>query len=197
MSSLLTGIMGGSFNPVHLGHLMVAGYIREFTPIDEVWLTLSPRNPLKARASELIPDLKRLEMLNIAIEGMEGISVCDVELSMPRPSYTADTLRLLSKRYPSRRFKLIIGSDNWRIFEQWKDAEEILSDFGVLIYPRPGYPIGNLYVDGAEVVEAPRCSLSSTFIREGIARGRNMNYFLPPGVYDYIIKNRIYKSNSI
>lgn len=193
--SELIGIMGGSFNPVHIGHLMVAGYLQQYTPLDEVWLTLSPRNPLKARASELIPDLKRLEMLKMAISGYDGIGVCDVELSMPRPSYTIDTLRLLSRRYPSRRFKLIIGSDNWRIFEQWKDADEILSDFGVIVYPRPGYSIGNIFVDGVDVVEAPRCSLSSTFIRDGIARGHKMNYFLPPGVYEYIMDHKLYRSN--
>jgi len=196
MSSLI-GIMGGSFNPVHLGHLMVAGYIQQYTDIDEVWLTLSPRNPLKSMASELIPDLKRLDMLNKATSRIDGISVCDVELSMPRPSYTIDTLKLLSRRYPTRRFKLIIGSDNWRIFEQWKDADDILSEFGVIVYPRPGYPIRNLYVDGVDIVDAPECSLSSTFIRDGIARGKNMDYFLPEGVYEYIISNNLYRSNRI
>lgn len=193
--SSIVGILGGSFNPVHIGHLMLASYLRQFCGLDAVWLTLSPLNPLKAHPDELIPDIQRLEMLKIATRNAgEGIGVCDIELSMPRPSYTIDTLRVLSRRYRRKRFKLIIGSDNWRIFEQWKDYEAILEEFGVIVYPRPGYPVPRRYEDGMEVVDAPLTSLSSTFVRNSIARGKDMNYFLPPGVYDYIKEKGIYIS---
>ncbi len=191
------GILGGSFNPVHIGHLMLASYLKQFCGLDAVWLTLSPLNPLKSHPDELIPDLQRLEMLKIATrDAGEGIGVCDIELSMPRPSYTINTLRLLQRRYRNKHFKLIIGSDNWRIFEQWKDYEAILEEFGVLVYPRPGYPVPHRYEDGMEVVDAPMSSLSSTFVRNAISRGKDMNFFLPPGVYDYIKEHSIYKRKS-
>lgn len=186
------GILGGSFNPVHVGHMMLASYMCQFGGFDEVWLMLSPLNPLKVNSSELIPDVTRLKMLEIAIGNTPGIQVCDIELSMPRPSYTVNTLRYLAKRYPRHTFRLIIGSDNWKIFSQWKDSEMILSEFGVVIYPRPGYPIGTVYDDSADVVNAPTADISSTFIRNAVARGKNMEFFLPRGVYDYIKSNKLY-----
>lgn len=187
------GILGGSFNPVHVGHMMLASYIQQFTDIDKVWLTLSPRNPLKSRPNELISDLARHDMLRIATSQTSGIEVCDIELSMPRPNYTIDTLRLLRKRYPRNSFQLIIGSDNWRIFTQWRDYQEIIDDFGVIVYPRPGYRTPTIYEDNVEIIDAPENSLSSTFIRDSIMRGKNMHYFLPEGVYDYIRAHDLYK----
>ncbi|MCM1077182.1 MAG: nicotinate (nicotinamide) nucleotide adenylyltransferase [Bacteroides sp.] len=186
------GILGGSFNPVHIGHMMLASYLKQFAGLDEVWLTLSPLNPLKATSDELIPDLTRLKMLEIATGNSAGLNVCDYELTMPKPSYTINTLRYLAKRFPRHSFKLIIGSDNWKIFNQWKDHESILSEFGVIVYPRPGYPVGPIYDDGVDVVNAPMVDLSSTFLRKAIARGMDMNYFLPPHVFDYIKQNKLY-----
>lgn len=186
------GILGGSFNPVHIGHTMLASYMQQFGGFDEVWLTLSPLNPLKADQSELIPDLKRLKMLDIAVDGVKGLEVCDIELSMPRPSFTINTLRFLAKRYPRHTFKLIIGSDNWKIFKQWRDYEAIIDEFGVVIYPRPGYPLGTIYEDNVDVVNAPTADISSTFLRKAIARGKDMNLFLPCGVFDYIKQENLY-----
>lgn len=186
------GILGGSFNPVHIGHMMLASYLAQWGYVDQVWLTLSPRNPLK-KASELQPDMKRLQMLSIAAKGATNIDICDIELTMPRPSYTINTLDLLAERYPNLRFKLIIGSDNWQIFEQWREPQRILDQYGVIVYLRPGYPVDDIHVAGLEVAQAPMIDLSSTFIRDAIAKGRNMNYFLPSGVYKYIIDNRLYQ----
>ena len=185
------GIFGGSFNPVHSGHLMLASYLTQWGYLDQVWLTLSPLNPLKD-AAELLPDTKRLAMLSIAAKGAQNIDICDIELSMPRPSYTIDTLRVLAERYPEYRFKLVIGSDNWQIFDRWRSAQEILDKYGVIVYLRPGYPVDKRHIDGMEVVEAPMAHVSSTFIRQAIAKGRNMNYFLPAGVYKYIVDNKLY-----
>ncbi len=187
----LIGLLGGSFNPVHIGHLILAQFLTQWKYVDKVWLSLSPQNPLK-ETTELIPDLKRLAMITLATKGATDIDTCDIELSMPRPSYTIDTLDLLSRRYRNKRFKLIIGSDNWRIFEKWRDHERILDEYGVIVYPRPGYPIDSMYVDGLEVVEAPQVLVSSTFIRKAIARGKDVSYFLPPGVYKYINDNKLY-----
>lgn len=187
------GILGGSFNPVHIGHLMLASYLSQFGGLDAVWLTLSPLNPLKAGSTELIPDIQRLKMLQIATADADGVGVCDIELSMPRPSFTIDTLRLLAKRYPRRRFKLIIGSDNWRIFDKWREHEAILDEFGVIVYPRPGYEIDTLiYESRAEFVNAPMTNLSSTFVRHALAKGGDMNFFLPQGVYSYIVAHGLY-----
>lgn len=186
------GILGGSFNPVHIGHMMLASYLCQFGGLDEVWLTLSPLNPLKVASDELIPDLTRLKMLEIAVGDTKGLNVCDYELAMPKPSYTINTLRYLAKRYPRHSFKLIIGSDNWKIFDQWKDHDSIISDFGVIVYPRPGYPVGTIYEDGVDVVNAPTANISSTFLRKAIAKGKDVKYFLPPGVNDYIKENKLY-----
>ena len=186
------GIFGGSFNPVHVGHLMLASYLVQFTSLDSVWLTLSPLNPFKANNLELIPDVQRLKMLSIATKDAVGVEVCDIELSMPRPSYTINTLDYLRRRYPNRRFKLIIGSDNWRVFEKWKDFRRILDEYGVIVYPRPGYPVKDVYEDGVTFIEAPQFNLSSTFVRAAIARGKDMTFFLPPGVFEYIKENRLY-----
>ena len=186
------GILGGSFNPVHAGHMMLASYLSQWGYVDEVWLTPPPRTPLK-EPGDLLPDMKRLAMLNIAVKGASAIDICDIELSLPKPSYTINTLDVLRERYPEYRFKLIIGSDNWRIFDQWRASRRILDEFGVIVYLRPGYPVDRRHVDGLEVVDAPMMNVSSTFIRDAIARGRNMNYFLPAGVYKYIVDNRLYK----
>ena len=185
------GILGGSFNPVHMGHLMLASYLSQWGYVDKVWLTLSPCNPLK-NPGQLIPDMKRLAMLNLATKNKTGIETCDIELSMPRPSYTIDTLTTLAHRYPTKRFKLIIGSDNWRIFDKWRENQRILDEFGVIVYLRPGYPVDNISIDGLEVVDAPGINISSTFIRHAIERGRDMNIFVPAGVYKYIKDNNLY-----
>ncbi len=188
----LVGILGGSFNPVHIGHLMLASYLVQYTPLDKVWMTLSPRNPLK-EPDLSISDMQRLAMLEIATKGIENINVCDIELSMPCPSYTIDTLDLLSRRYPQKQFKFIMGSDNWRIFEKWRDYERILNDYGVIVYPRPGYPTENIYVDGVNFVDAPVFNVSSSFIRSAIKNGKDMNFFLPEAVYKYIVSKKLYQ----
>lgn len=185
------GILGGSFNPVHNGHAMLANYLCEWGYVDKVWLTLSPRNPLKD-ARGLIPDMRRLSMINLVTKGQPRIDTCDIELSMPRPSYTINTLDTLHNRYPDKHFKLIIGSDNWAIFDRWRESQRILDEYGVIVYPRVGYEVRNKLVDGMEYVEAPLVNISSTFIRAAIADGRNVNFFLPPGVYKYIVDNKLY-----
>lgn len=185
------GILGGSFNPVHIGHMMLASFLVEWGYVDAVWLTLSPLNPLKTGSNELIADIKRLAMLNIAIKGASKIDICDIELSLPTPSFTIKTLDALSQAYPSYKFKLVIGSDNWAVFDKWKDGEKILDNYGVIVYPRPGYPV-DLHADGMEYVKAPTVNISSTFIRKALAKGRNMDYFLPQGVYKYILNHKLY-----
>ena len=185
------GLLGGSFNPVHMGHMMLASYLTQWGYVDKVWLTLSPQNPMKNPAA-LLPDICRLAMLNIATRNVPDIETCDIELSMPRPSYTINTLTTLARRYPTKKFKLIIGSDNWHIFDRWRESQRILDEFGVIVYLRPGYDVERRNVDGLEVVDAPGINLSSTFVRDAIENGRDMNLFLPQGVYKYITDNNLY-----
>lgn len=189
----IIGILGGSFNPVHTGHMMIAAYLTQWGHVDKVWLTLSPLNPLKDAAG-LLPDSERLAMLKIATGETTDILTCDIELSMPRPSYTIDTLDLLSRRHKDKQFKLIIGSDNWCIFDRWREHRRILEQYGVMVYPRPGYPIEPGRAAGMEVIDAPTVNLSSTFVRDAIAAGKDMSVFLPPGVYKYIRDNRLYSN---
>lgn len=186
------GLMGGSFNPVHIGHLMVADYIRQHCALERVLLCMSPRNPLKANCGT-IADNHRMEMLKIACAPYPGLEACDIEMSMPTPSYTIDTLNKLHEIYPSRNIKLIIGSDNWLIFDKWRAHDEILTNYGVIIYPRPGYDIEQPLPDGASLVNAPGIELSSTILRDEIKKGFNMNLFLPSGVAQYISHNNLYQ----
>ncbi len=185
--------MGGSYNPVHIAHVALADYICQVAKLHQVWLTLSPLNPLKSQPSQLIDDSLRLAMLKTACEKSNRLDVCDIELSLPRPSYTISTLRALAQQYPDYRFKLIIGSDNWLIFDRWKDSETIIRDFGVIVYPRPGYEVDpDTLPQGVSLADSPRLDISSTMIRESIARGIDMSVFLPTGVYDFIKQHNLY-----
>lgn len=189
-----TGILGGSFNPVHIGHLMVAQWMAQFAGFDRVWLSLSPLNPLKADHADIIAaDGHRRAMLEIAVAGADALRMCDIELSMPRPSYMIDTLELLSARHPDTSFGLIIGSDNWLVFDRWRNHREIIRRFGVTIYPRPGYEVDAASLpDGVRLIDAPTADISSTLLRGAIKAGANLNYFMPPGVFNYIKEHNLY-----
>lgn len=186
-------LFGGSFNPVHIGHMMVAQYVAQFTPVDQVWMLVSPRNPLKPD-SPLAPDSKRLEMLELACAGDPQILASDFEFSLPTPSYTCNTLSKLKESFPHLSFSLLIGADNWLLFHQWRSWEEILTNYPIYIYPRPGYEIDSesLPPSVTYLSECPTSSLSSTFIRQAIRQGKNISHFLPAGVYNFILNHNLY-----
>lgn len=187
------GIFGGSFNPVHIAHIALADYLCRTGGLDEVWLTLSPLNPIKKNPEELADDGMRLSMLRIACAQSDKLEPCDIEMHLPKPSYTATTLHALADTYPECSFTLIIGSDNWAIFDRWRDRESIIADFGVIVYPRPGFPVNqDAMPKGVNVAATPLLDLSSTFIRDSISRGIDMSVFLPPGVYSFIKENKLY-----
>lgn len=187
------GLFFGSFNPVHIGHLALANYLLSFSKLDEVWFVVSPQNPFKA-GSDLIEASKRLEMVQIAIGGFEKFKVCDLELTLPLPSYTIDTLDALSMEFPKNEFVVLMGGDNIGAIMQWKSAHRILSEFELMVYPRLGFDLSNLSVAGNVTVvgEAPIIEISSSFIREAFDAGKDVRFFMPQGVYDYVEKNDIF-----
>lgn len=188
-----TGLFGGSFNPIHIGHLALANYLCEFNGLDELWFLVSPHNPLKEHA-DLLDDAQRLELARLAIDGYPRFKVSDIEFQLPRPSYTIHTLEKLKETYPDHQFYLIIGSDNWKVFNQWYKHEYLLKENPILIYPRPGFPIEPASLpENVQWVDAPLLDVSSTFIRESIREGKDIRFFLPQSVYQMITDKKLYQ----
>jgi len=172
-----TGIFGGSFNPIHNGHIILARQLKKQAALDEVWLMVSPQNPLKQHAG-LLADEARMEMARKAVEGEAGIVASDYEMQLPRPSYTWNTLQALSRDYPDREFVLMIGGDNWELFDRWYRAEDIRRHYEIVVYTRtPGDPG---FID-----------ISSTEIRRRIREGLSIGELVPAAVAD-IIKEKGY-----
>jgi nicotinate-nucleotide adenylyltransferase len=181
-----TGIFGGSFNPIHIGHLALANYLCEYSSLQEIWFMVSPHNPLKEQA-DLWDDSLRLDLVRRAVADYPHFRASDFEFRLPRPSYMINTLDALQREYPDRAFTLIIGADNWEAFPRWYHYEEILSRHRVLIYPRRGYEVDAVTLpDGVELVDTPLMEVSSTFIREALKAGKDVRYFLHPEVYKEI-----------
>lgn len=183
------GFFGGTFNPVHKGHIKLASYLRTQYDIPEIWLSLSPQNPLKNATHPGATDAQRFEMLKLACESIDGLRAWDGELTLPRPSYTFNVLQQIKEN--GHDPILIIGADNWINFNKWYNHERIISDFKIIVYPRPGYDIKH-QADLKNVIfalDAPQTDISSTEIRNHINDNlRN----LTPEVADYIIKNNLY-----
>jgi nicotinate-nucleotide adenylyltransferase len=198
-----TGILGGSFNPIHIGHLALANYLCEYADLDELWFLVSPRNPLKEEVKQLDAAL-RLELVRLAIADYPKFQACDIEFTLPAPHYTVHTLDCLKQRYPDRTFHLIIGSDNWNIFPQWYDSQRLLAENRLMVYPRPHYPLPDRTQLPEQsphseqsprsgqsprpehvrfVADAPTFDISSTFIRRALRDGKDVRYFLHPAVY--------------
>ncbi len=186
---MLTGIFGGSFNPIHNGHINLAQEVLSQGLAEEVWLMVTPRNPLKQQ-SELAEEQTRLQMARKAVEGIDGIRVTDFEFHLPRPSYTWDTLQALGKAFPERTFALIIGSDNWAVFHRWAHATDLLRRYTIIIYPRTDYPVGKSLPANVKLLQAPLFAVSSTDIRRRVARGEDISGLVPAGILDEV--NTIY-----
>ncbi|MDR0894458.1 MAG: nicotinate-nucleotide adenylyltransferase [Prevotellaceae bacterium] len=187
-----TGILGGSFNPIHIGHLALANYLCEYAGLDELWFLVSPRNPLKEESALLDKQL-RLELVKLAIAEYPKFQASDIEFRLPHPLYTVRTLDRLKQLYPERTFHLIIGSDNWHIFPQWYDSKRLLAENDLIIYPRPHHPVPD-YVESQRirvVHDAPTFEISSTFIRRALHDGKDIRYFLHPAVYEHLQKQTL------
>lgn len=182
MSKIRTGFYGGSFNPIHNGHIAIARAMIARAGLDEVWLVVSPQNPLKP-AGSLLSDDKRLLMVQAAVSGVPGLKASDCEFRLPRPSYTWNTLQSLSRDFPDRDFTMLVGADNWAVFRRWYRADDIIARYPICIYPRTGYPIDTASLPpNVQLIDTGLHDISSTQVREMIARGDDITGLLPDSV---------------
>ena len=190
------GLFFGSFNPIHIGHLILANYILENSDMDELWFVVSPQNPFKDKKS-LLTDHNRLDMVQLAVKNYPKMRASNVEFSLPKPSYTIDTLTYLKEKYPNYSFALIMGEDNLDSLPKWKNAEKLMSDYQIIVYPRTfeGEKKDSEYLqhENISIVNAPIIELSATEIRNMIKEGKNVRPMLPPEVFEYLDGSSFYK----
>ncbi|RLD24857.1 MAG: nicotinic acid mononucleotide adenylyltransferase [Bacteroidetes bacterium] len=186
------GLFFGSFNPVHIGHLIIANIMVETSDLNQVWFIVSPQNPLKA-AKSLAHEFDRFDMVQAGIDGSYHLRASDIEFNMPRPSYTVDTLAYLADKHPEHEFSLIIGEDNLKSFPKWKNYRAILDNYGLYVYPRPGETKAEL-ANEANVnwVEAPILDISATYIRNLVKQEKSIQYLVPDSVAQIIKSRKLY-----
>lgn len=188
------GLFFGSFNPIHTGHLIIAEYMATRTDLDQVWFVVSPHNPLKQRAT-LANDYDRLHMVQLAIEDNPRLKASNIEFSLPKPSYTVDTMVYLHEKYPQHRFSLIMGADNLAGIQKWKNFELLLERYTIHIYAREGAAIDPSAHGKADIriYDVPQIDLSSTYIRQSIASGHSVRYLVPERIFEYLEGSRLYR----
>lgn len=190
------GLFFGSFNPIHIGHLILANYILENSDMDELWFVVSPQNPFKEKKS-LLKDHNRLDMAQLAVKNYPKMRASNVEFSLPQPSYTIDTLTYLHEKYPDYSFSLIMGEDNLASLPKWKNSETLVKNHHIIVYPRvfdPGKADSQyLQHENISLIKAPVIELSATEIRNMIKAGKNARPMLPPEVFDYLDGSSFYK----
>ena len=188
------GLFFGSFNPIHIGHLIIADYIAQYSDLQEIWLVVSPHNPLKNKAT-LARDHDRLHLVQIAIEDTPRLKASGIEFLLPKPSYTIDTLTYLHEKYPDKTFSLIIGSDNLESIHKWKNYEVLLKKYDFFVYQRRGFEDYSQHdLQRVFFMDAPLLDISSTMVRQRIAEGKSIRYLVPDPVCFYIENSNMYKS---
>lgn len=190
------GLFFGSFNPIHIGHLILANYILEKSDMDELWFVVSPQNPFKDKKT-LLNDHNRLEMVNLAVQNYPKMRASDVEFALPKPSYTIDTLTYLHEKFPDYQFSLIMGEDNLAGLKKWKNADILVKNHQIIVYPRvfdeAKQESDYLQNENISVIKAPIIELSATEIRSMIKEHKNVRPMLPPEVFDYLDGSNFYK----
>lgn len=188
------GLYFGSFNPIHIGHLIIASHIINNSDLDELWLVVSPQNPFKKYAG-LLNENHRLNLVRTALEGEKKIKASNVEFKLPKPSYTIDTLTYLSEKYPNRQFIIIMGSDSFQNLPKWKNYETLINNYEIMVYQRPGFEIKNTLGAKIKIMDAPLLQISSTHIRELIKKNKSIRFLVTDAVKEVIENNAYYKSN--
>jgi len=186
------GLYFGSFNPIHVGHLIIAGYISNNTDLEQVWFVISPQNPLKPSAT-LLNKYHRKYLIDIAIEGEKKLKTSTIEFALPLPSYTIDTLTYLKEKYPDYYFSIIVGSDSLQNIPKWKNGDLLLKNYQFLVYERPGFQIENPIGEKIVKLKAPLLDISSSEIRELIRKGKSIKFLVPDVVKEEIERNHYYK----
>ena len=189
------GLYFGSFNPIHVGHMIIANHMAEFSDLDQIWMVVTPHNPHKKKDT-LLDDYKRLELVFLATENFPKIKPSDIEFKLPQPNYTVHTLAHLQDKFPEYEFALIMGEDNLKSLHKWKNYEVILEHHNIYIYPRIMEDAENAALKKhptVHVIDAPIVEISSTFIRESIKNKKNIRPLLPEKVWEYIDHNNLYK----
>ena len=189
------GLYFGTYNPIHVGHLIIANHMAEFADLDQVWMVVTPHNPLKKKAT-LLDDHQRLQMVHLATEDFPKIKPSDIEFKLPQPNYTVNTLIHLHEKYPDYEFSLIMGEDNLKTLHKWKNYEVILENHAIYVYPRISSEAENLELKShpkVHFIDAPIVEISSTFIRNNIKKGKNIQPLLPSKVWKYIDHNNFYR----
>ena len=186
------GIYSGSFNPIHHGHVMLANYLVEFSDLDELWFVVTPQNPLKKK-EDLLDDDERLKMVQLALGDDPRIHVSDIEMHLPTPSYTINTLTSLSEQNPDVEFVFICGMDSLQNMKNWREYQRILDNYELLVFPREGYDGGELVnYPSVTVLKTPILEISSTFIRQCVKEGRDVRHFMPEKAFAYMKEHQFY-----
>ena len=189
------GLYFGTFNPIHIGHLIIANHMAEYSNLDQIWMVVTPHNPHKQK-NTLLDDYHRLHMVHLATEDFLKIKPSDIEFKLPQPNYTVNTLAHLQEKYPMHEFSLIMGEDNLNSLYKWKNYEVLLQNYDIYVYPRLNAgELDNQFANHPKIhrLGAPVIELSSTFIRESIKNGKNVIPMLPNKVWEYVEHNLFYK----
>jgi nicotinate-nucleotide adenylyltransferase len=185
------GLYFGSFNPIHIGHLIIASHFLNFTDLEKIWFIISPQNPFKQKEN-LLNEYNRLYLLKLAIEDDKRMKASDIEFSLPKPSYTATTLIHLEEKYPGHQFSIIMGSDSFQNLHKWKNYETIVKNYSIYVYLRQGYEVQNHINARLKIVDAPLLQISSTEIRKMIKEKKSIHYLVPDKVRDEIERGGYY-----
>ena len=186
------GLFFGSFNPMHIGHKIIASYMVEFSNLDKVMFVVSPQNPLKQKNS-LLDQYHRLQIIKAEVEDIPHLEVSDIEFSMPQPSFTIDTLVRLKEQQPEHEFALILGADNLQNFHKWKNFEQILEDYSLYVYPRHGYQVEGTHKNIHLIKGVPQMEISASFIRNSIKQGKDISYLMTEKAWKYTDEMNFYK----
>jgi nicotinate-nucleotide adenylyltransferase len=186
------GLYFGSFNPIHIGHLIIASYVANHTEMQQVWFIVSPQNPLKS-SSVLLNEYHRLELVRLAVEDDTRLKASEVEFKLPRPSYTIDTLTYLQEKYPQHEFSVIMGSDSFQNLPRWKNFELLVKNYPFIIYKRPGFELSDTWNAAVTILNAPMLQISATEIRDNIKTGRTIRYLVPDKTREEIEQSGYYK----